>query len=154
MLLNTWSTQKTALPTLPWHSPRTTLPFLVCAMGSGGWRTTWRSSCLPHGDALAVRGSLLALFPCRSACERRDCHATLWQKCCLYSEVPCDLWCYKSWKTPSLLFLYNWKPNNRLQCQLEKQAAPLEIHIHVCAHAASYHQPGSAAWLVLIEGLK
>lgn len=67
-----------------------------------------------------------------------SCHAKLWQQCCLYSEGPYDLWCYKSWKTPSLPFIYNWKHSNWLQCQLKKQAAPLELHTHVRAHTCTH----------------
>lgn len=145
-LLNRWSTPKPGLPALPWHSPRTTLPFLVCQPGSGGWRTVQRSSCLwglvcpvvvvlqfgvpwwhPDGSSASLHGKVVI------------CQATV-AAMLLYSKGPCDLWCYKNWKIPSLPFIYNWKHNNWLQCQLQKAGSTLG-KTHTCLRTPSHTQP-------------
>lgn len=150
-----WSMQKIALPALPWHSPRTILPFLVCPTGSGGRRTVQRSSCL-WGLACPWWSSCSFVVPGGTGSSAGlpvkvvICHATLWQRCCLYSEGPCDLWCYKSWKTPSSPFIYNWKHNNWLQCQLKKAGSTLgNTHTRLCAHTCI--QPPTASQAVLCD---
>lgn len=110
------------------HSSRITLLFTV-------YQTAWwlkdraeeqlpAKTCKPHGGPHSVWGKGTGTSA-RRYVKAVICHATLWQQCCMCSKGPCDLWYYKSWKIPSLPFIYNWKHSNWLQRQAKEAGSTL-----------------------------